>query len=158
MTCEVIDTAHPSGLSWGLTDPRRSAMTTLVSPVPTTGATDRARTVLRADAVVTAAVALVALLSPLDWYGETPGWLVRGTGGVLLVVAADLLLAARLSGRRLLVAATVTAELAFGWVAATAAVLALVDLPTAGREVLLLQGLLTLGFGVAHLRAARALR
>lgn len=131
-------------------------MTTLVSPVRT--APDHARAVLAADAAVTAGVGLVGLLSPLDWYGGTPGWLVRALGVALLVVAADLALATRLSGRSLRLAATVTGELALAWVAATAVVLATVELPTAGREVLVGQGLLTLGFAVAHLRAARSLR
>lgn len=134
--------------------------TTLTAPAApaTDAAAARARTVLGIDAVVTTGVGLLGLVSPLDWYGDTPAWVVRGVAVALLVVAADLALATRLPARWLRTAATVTAELAFAWVVATAVVLALVDLPTEGREVLLLQGLATLGFAVAHLRAARALR
>jgi len=161
MTSEVIDAVQQSGLSWVLTPPEEEAMTaTLTAPATpaTDAATDRARTVLRVDAVVTAGVGLLGLLSPLDWYGDSPAWVVRGVAVALLVVAADLALAARLPARWLRTTATVTAELALVWVAATAVVLAVVELPTAGREVLLLQGLATLGFALAHLRAARALR
>lgn len=133
---------------------------TLTAPAtPGTGAAAaRARAVLRLDAGVTAGVGLLGLLSPLDWYGDSPTWVVRGIAVALLVVAADLALAARLPARWLRTATTVTAELALAWVAATAVVLGVAELPAAGREVLLLQGVATLGFAVAHLVAARALR
>lgn len=119
---------------------------------------DRLRTVLRVDAVVTAGVGLLALVSPLSWYGDTAGWLVRTVGVVLLVVGVDLALLSRLSGRALRIAGTVTAELAFAWVAGTVAVLAFVHLPAAGVEVLALVGAATLLFGLAELRLVRALR
>lgn len=119
---------------------------------------DRLRLVLRADAVVTAAVGLLALDSPLTWYGGTPGWLVRGLGAVLLLVALDLALLSRASGRVLRVGTAVAAELAFAWVLATVAVLVLADLPGEGVVVLVVVGLLTLGFGTGYARLGRALR
>jgi hypothetical protein len=128
---------------------------TTIALVPST--TDRLRLVLRADAVVTAAVGVLALESPLSWYGGAPGWLVRGLGVVLLVTGVDLALLSRASGRVLRIGTTVAAELAFAWVLATVAVLAVEDLPAAGAEVLVVVGLLTLGFGIAYHRLARAL-
>src|SRR6476661_5836370 len=118
---------------------------------------DRLRTVLRADAAVTGAVGLFGLLGPTSTYGDAPGWLPRVVGAVLLAVAVDLVLAARLSGSRLRLAGTVTAELALAWVVATVAVLALVDLPSAGREVLAIVGAATLGFAIAELRLVRSM-
>ena len=56
------------------------------------------------------------------------------------------------------VGTTVAMELSFGWVVATAAVLALRDVPAAGAEVLTVVGVLTLGFGLAYARLGRALR
>jgi hypothetical protein len=131
-------------------------MTTVTAPLTRT-TEDRLRTVLRADAAVTGAVGLFGLLGPTSTYGDIAGWLPRTIGAVLLVVAVDLLVAARLSGSRLRLAGTVTAELALAWVVATVAVLALVDLPFAGREVLALVGLATLGFAIAELRLVRSL-
>jgi len=118
---------------------------------------DRLRTVLRADAGVTAVAGLFALLGPTSTYGDAPGWLPRVVGVVLLAVAVDLVLVARLSGARLRLAGTVAADLAIGWVVATVAVLALVDLPFAGREVLSVMGLATVGFAIAELRLVRSL-
>ena len=131
-------------------------MTAVTTPLART-TEDRLRTVLRVDAAVTGAVGLFGLLGPTSTYGDVPGWLPRTVGAVLLVVAVDLLLAARLSGSRLRLAGTVTAELALAWVVATVAVLALVDLPFAGREVLALVGAATLGFAVTELRLVRSL-
>ena len=117
---------------------------------------DRLRLTYRADAVVTGLVGVLALESPLSWY-DAPGWLVRGLGVFLLVVAADLALLSRTSGRLLRIGTTVTMELAFAWVAATVAVLALRDVPAMGVEVLTVVGGLTLGFGLAYLRLGRDL-
>ena len=130
-----------------------TAVTT--TQAPTTE--DRLRTVLRADAVVTGAVGLFGLLGSPTLYGDVPGWLPRAVGAVLLLVAVDLALASRWSGGRLRLAGTVCAELALAWVVATVAVLALVDLPLAGTEVLLLVGAATLGFAVLELRLVRSL-
>jgi hypothetical protein len=131
-------------------------MTTLTA-TPARTSEERLRTVLRADAVVTAGFGLLALVGPTSMYGDVPGWLPRLVGVVLLVVAADLLLAARWSGSRLRLAGTVGGELALAWVVATVGVLALVDLPFAGREVLAVAGLVTLGFAIAELRLVRSL-
>jgi hypothetical protein len=131
-------------------------MTAITTSV-TRATEDRLRTVLRVDAAVTGAVGLFGLLGPTSTYGDVPGWLPRVVGAVLLAVAVDVLLAARLSGRRLRLAGTVTAELALAWVIATVAVLALVDLPFAGREVLAIVGAATLGFAIAELRLVRSL-
>jgi hypothetical protein len=118
---------------------------------------DRLRTVLRADAAVTGAVGLFALLGPTSTYGDVPGWLPRALGVVFLALAVDFVLAARLSGSKLRLAGLVTGELALGWVVATIAILAFVDLPGSGREVLALVGLATLGFAIAELRLVRSL-
>ena len=118
---------------------------------------DRLRTVLRADAAVTGAVGLFALLGPTSTYGDVPGWLPRTLGVVFLALAVDFVLAARLSGSKLRLAGLITGELALGWVVATIAILALVDLPGSGREVLAVVGLATLGFAVAELRLVRSL-
>ena len=128
---------------------------TALATSETTTAADRLRTVLRADALVTGGVGLLALLGPTSPYGDTAGWLVRAVGAVLLVVAAELLIASRWDGARLRLAGTVFGELALAWVVATVAVLALVDLPTSGREILAVVGLATLAFGVTELRLAR---
>jgi hypothetical protein len=132
-------------------------MTTLTTTAPTT-TEDRLRTTLRLDAVVTGAVGLLGLVGPTSWYGDVPGWLPRAVGILLLVVGLDLAIASRWSGRRLLLAGTVCAELALAWVAATVVVLLLVDLPAAGTAVLLLVGAATLAFGVIELRVVRIMR
>ena len=156
MTSEVIDTAHRAGVCCCPTRDLEDIMTTVTAPL-TRSTEDRLRTVLRLDAAVTGAVGLFGLLGPTSTYGDVAGWLPRTIGAVLVVVAIDLLLAARLTGSRLRLAGLVTAELAFAWVVATVAVLALVDLPFAGREVLAIVGLATLGFGLAELRLVRSL-
>ena len=130
---------------------------TAVTTSVTRSAEDRLRTVLRVDAAVTGAVGLFGLLGPISTYGDVPGWLPRVVGAVLLAVALDVALAARLSGSRLRLVGTITAELALAWVVATVAVLALVDLPFAGREVLTIVGVATLGFALTELRLVRSL-
>ena len=131
-------------------------MTAVTTTRPTT-TEDRLRTVLRADAVVTGLVGLLGLVGSPSMYGDVPGWLPRAVGAVLLLVAADLAIVSRWSGRRLRLAGTVCAELALAWVVATVAVLALVDLPASGTEVLLLVGAATLVFAVLELRLVRSL-
>ncbi len=131
-------------------------MTTAITGFTSTE--DRLRTVLRIDGAVTAAVGLLALETPLAWYGDTPAWLVRTIGALLLVTGVDLALLTRASGRLLRVGATVTAELAFAWVLATVVVLLEWDLPTQGTELLTGVGLVTLGFGIAYTRLVRGLR
>ena len=111
---------------------------------------------LRLDALATGAAGLLALLVPTSTWGDVPPLLPRAVGVVLLVVAADLLLASRWTGRRLRLATTVCAELALAWVAATAVVLVVHDLPLLGAELLVGTGLVTLAFGVAELRAVRS--
>lgn len=128
-------------------------MTTALTALRSTD--DRLRTVLRLDGVVTGLAGLLALASPLTWYGDTPGWLVRTVGVVLLITGVELALLSRARGRLLRVGVMITAELAFAWVAATIAVLALVDLPAQGVEVLTLVGLVTLGFGLTYVRLRR---
>lgn len=135
--------------------------TTLPTPDATTTAAAAAddaplQRLLRQDAFATGAAGLLGLLLPTSTFGDVPAALPRVVGGVLLlVVAADLLLASRWSGRRLRLATAVTADLALAWVVATAVVLAVRDLPTSGVEVLSLVGLVPLGLGVAELRALR---
>lgn len=128
-------------------------MTTAMTALRSTD--DRLRTVLRVDGVVTGLAGLLALASPLTWYGDPPGWLVRTVGVVLLVAGVDLALLSRAQGRLLRVGVMIAAELAFAWVAATIAVLALVDLPAQGVEVLALVGVVTLGFGLTYVRLRR---
>jgi hypothetical protein len=118
---------------------------------------DRLRTVLRVDAVVTGAVGLFALLGPVSSYGDAPGWLPRILGLAFLAFAIELALQARASGSRLRLVGLVTGEAALAWTVATVAILALVDLPASGREVLGLVGLATLGFGITELRLVRSL-
>ncbi|HUR13082.1 MAG TPA: hypothetical protein VM097_01180 [Mycobacteriales bacterium] len=132
-------------------------MSTMTAPaVSPTTAEVRMRTVLRADAVVTGAVGLLGLLGP-SWYGG-PSWVARAVGAVLVLVAIEVAVLAGSSGRRLRVTGVVVAELAFGWVVAALLAAALVDMDTAGREVLLLSAAGTLGFGIAETRLARRMR
>lgn len=128
---------------------------TLSTPTRPLAADAPLQRLLRLDAGATGVAGLVALLAPTSTWGDVPALLPRAVGAVLLVVAADLLLASRWTGRRLRIAATVCAELALAWVAATVAVLALHDLPLLGVELLVVVGLVTLGFAVAELRALR---
>lgn len=118
---------------------------------------DRLRTVLRLDAVVTGLVGAFAVFGDTARYGDVPGWLPRAVGVVLLIVALDLAIAARWSGNRLRLAGLVCSELAFGWVVATIAVLALVDVPSTGTEILAIVGAATLAFAIAELRLVRRL-
>ncbi|MCW2606140.1 MAG: hypothetical protein JWO60_833 [Frankiales bacterium] len=129
-----------------------ATLSTPLAPAPADAPLQR---LLRLDAVATAGAGLLGLALPTSVFGDVPTLLPRAVGAVLLVVAADLLLASRWSGRRLRLATTVCGELAAAWVVATVVVLAVHDLPASGVEVLGLVGLVTLGFAVAELRAVR---
>lgn len=137
-------------------------MTVTASPTLSTTITspaDRLRSVLRADAVVTAAVGAAAVLAagPLAEQVGTPT-VLRAVGVALVVVGADLALLARLSGRRLALAGSVVGELALAWVVGTAVVLALGLAEPAGAALLVGVAAVTAWFGVTELRLARAVR
>ena len=129
-------------------------MTTLTVSAPATE--DRLRSVLRADAVVTAAVGLFGLVGP-SWYGG-PAWLTRAVGAVLLLVGIEVGLMARSEGNRLRLTGVVVAELAFGWVVAVLLAAGLVNMDTAGREVLVATAIVTLWFGITETRLTRRMR
>ena len=129
-------------------------MTTLTVSTPTVE--DRLRTVLRADAVITAGVGLLGLLGP-SWYGG-PSWVARAVGAALVLVAIEVALSARASGSRLRLTGVVVAEAAFAWVVGALLVADLVDMSGTGREVLVLTALVTLGFGIAETRLARRMK
>ena len=131
-------------------------MSTVTAPTTSTRNEDRLRTVLRADAAVTAAVGLVGLLGP-SWYGG-PAWVARAVGAALVLVGVEVVLLARAGGRRLRITGSVVAELAFAWVVGSLLAADLVDMDSAGREVLVLSALVTLGFAITETRLVRALR
>lgn len=136
-------------------------MTTTLTTSPTAAALpdeSRMQRLLRLDAVATAGAGVLALALPTPVFGDVPALLPRAVGAVLLVVAADVALASRWSGRRLRLATAVGGGLASAWVVATAVVLAVHDLPFVGALVLVGVGLPTAGFAVAELRAVRAHR
>ena len=127
--------------------------------VPTgapTGPAASMRRVLLADAIVTAGFGALALLAPTSWFDAS--WLPRAVGAVLLVVALEVGLASRWSGRRLQLAGTVTGELAVAWVVSALAVAVLVDLPTAGAVLLEASAAVTAVFAALELRLARHIR
>lgn len=133
-----------------------TATTAHAPSVTSTSASASMRRVLLADAVVTAGFGAVALLAPTSWFDA--GWLPRAIGAVLLVVAVEVGLASRWSGRRLRLAGTVTGELAIAWVIGALAVAVLVDLPTTGAVVLEVSAAVTVVFAVLELRLARLMR
>jgi hypothetical protein len=136
-------------------------MTVSASPALSTAVDiqDRLRSILRADAVVTAGVgaAIVLAAEPLADQVGTPA-VLRVVGIALVVVGADLALLARLSGRRLALAGTVVGELALAWVLGTAVVLALGLAQPAGAALLVGLAAVTAWFGVTELKLARAVR
>lgn len=137
-------------------------MTVTTSPALSTTATtphDRLRSVLRVDAVATAAVGAAAVLAaePLAEQVGTPT-VLRLVGVALVVAGADLALLARLSGRRLALAGTVVGELALAWVGGTAVVLALGLAEPAGAALLLGVAAVTAWFGVTELKLATSVR
>lgn len=129
-------------------------MTTMTASPAT--AEDQLRTVLRVDGVVTAALGAFALFGP-TWYGG-PDWVTRGVGVGLLAVGLGVLGWARSRGDSLRTAGVVVADAAFAWVVTLLAVLALVDMDTAGREVVVVTALATLAFGITETRLARRMR
>jgi hypothetical protein len=162
MTWEVIDTArcrrpqcahHPDDQEVLMTVPAT------LSPTAVSSAADRLRSVLRADAVVTAAVGALAVLAaePLADQVSTPT-VLRVVGVALVLVGADLALLARLSGQRLALAGTVVGELALAWVVGTAVVLGLGLAEPAGAALLAAVAAVTAWFGITELRLAKAVR
>ena len=99
---------------------------------------------------------LFGLLGP-SWYGG-PAWLARAVGAVLLLVGIEVGLMARSEGNRLRLTGVVVAELAFGWVVAVLLAAGLVDMDTAGREVLVATAIVTLWFGITETRLTRRMR
>ena len=133
--------------------------TTTAIPAPATAtAEDRLRALYRVDAVATGAVGLLFLLTPASTYGDLPGWFVRTTGAVLLVVAADLAIGSRWTGKRLRWSAVALGELSLAWVVASGVVVALDLLPAASDVAVLAIAAVTAFFGISYLRLARALR
>ena len=137
---------------------------TVTAPLPTAphttaaAAEDRLRTLYKVDAAVTAAVGALFLLAPDSAYGDLPGWFGKVTGAVLLVVAADLAVGSRWSGKRLRWSAVALGELALAWVLASGVVVALDVLPTASDVAAVAIAAVTAFFGISYLRLARALR
>jgi hypothetical protein len=129
-------------------------MTTITAS--TTTAEDRLRGVLRLDAVVTGALGLLALVGP-SWYGG-PAWVARAVGAVLVVVALEVAMWSREGGDRLRLRGTVVADAAFAWVVTVLLAAWLVDMDAAGREVLVLTALATLGFGISETALVRRMK
>ncbi|HUR52050.1 MAG TPA: hypothetical protein VMZ11_07995 [Mycobacteriales bacterium] len=154
MTSEVIDSTHRTRCADGTFHREDLHMTSLTAS--TTGVEERLRTVLRVDAVFTGALGLFVLLGP-SWYGG-PAWVARAVGAVLAAVAVEVGLWARSSGERLRLTGLATAAAAFGWVLTLLVVLALVDMDTAGREVIALTALVTLAFGITETGLVRRMR
>jgi hypothetical protein len=121
-------------------------------------AEDRLRTVLRVDALVTAAAGVVALLGPTSSYGDVPGWLTRVIGALFLVTAAGLAVACRRTGDQLRLVGDVCGMAAAMWVIATIAILELVEMPARGEAILAIVGIATLVFAVLELRTTRTMR
>lgn len=131
-------------------------MTTITAPRTTTtptSAVQRLRTVLRVNAATSFAAGAVGLLAAetlVDELGlQTPGW-TRLVSAGLLLFAVDVALGAR-SSRHLATTALLTSVLDLAWVAATAVVLATVDLTGVGRLVAVAMGLAVLDFAVLQL-------
>ena len=119
------------------------------------------RQVVRLDIGVCAAsgVALVAGARPLaDLAGLAGGGETAAVGGFLLVLAAGLVLLARASARTLVQLVPWSAEGDLAWAAASALVAGTVSMNGTGRALVLAQGVIVAGVGVAKLRAHRAAR
>jgi hypothetical protein len=133
-------------------------MTTTADVRISSSTEDQLRSALRLDAVVVGLIGIVMALTPTAWYGDLPAWLSRAAGLALVLSAIDVAVMAQWSGKKLRVAATVVAELAFAWTIACVVVMATADLTTGGLEVVGVSALATLVFGVLELRLARRLR
>lgn len=138
------------------TAPSTAAPTTAADPAV---AEARLRTVLLVDGAGTTALGVAALLAaaPLSELVASPNWL-RAVGVLLVVVGLDMLLAARLRGRRLALAGTVLAEIDFVWAAGTTLALVLLGASAAGAALVLGVAAVTVGMGTAKLVLARRLR
>jgi hypothetical protein len=126
----------------------------------TTDSESRLRTVLREDALVTAAVGVGVVLAAAPLAGALPGstTVMRVLGVALIVVGADIALASRWSGRRLALAGTVVAELALAWAVLSTVVVAIWRPGAAVSAAVLVVAAVTLAFGVTELKQVRALR
>lgn len=112
----------------------------------------RLRLVLTTNAATSLAAGLVAVLAA-GWCVEelglqSEGW-TRVVGAGLVLFAADVALGVR--SRRLATTALLTSVADLAWVAATAVVLAAVDLTTAGRVVAVVMGVGVLDFALLQL-------
>jgi hypothetical protein len=116
---------------------------------------DRLRSVLLIDSIVVTTLFVALAASPASWYGDLP---VRVLGIVGAVLAADVFVFSRWSGRKLRIGAVVTAEAALAWSIATVVLIEVGDVRGAGLELLALSGLATLVFGILETRLVRALR
>ena len=141
-----------------------TALTTSPSPTTTMPATttseSRLRTVLREDAAVTAAVSVGVVLAAAPLAEQLPAstTVLRVLGVALVLVAADIALVSRWSGRRLALAGTVVGELALAWALASVAVVALARPAAVVTAAVLAVAAVTAAFGVTELRLVRSLR
>ncbi len=116
------------------------------------------RSLLRLDGVVVGMAGLVLALTPTAWYGDLPGWLSRAAGLALVLSAVGVAEFSRWSGKRLRVAALLTAEAAFAWTALCLVVMEVSDMKAAGLEVVGFSAVASLLFGIGELRLVRTLR
>jgi predicted acyltransferase len=126
----------------------------------TTDSESRLRNVLREDALVTAAVGVGVVLAATPLADQLPGstTVMRVLGIALVLVAADIALASRWSGRRLALAGTVVGELALAWAVLSTVVVAIWRPGAAVSAAVLVVAAVTLAFGVTELKLVRALR
>lgn len=121
----------------------------------------RLRTVLRLDALTCAASGVVCLAAagPLArlLQDSNPG-AVRAVGVVLLVVAVDLVLFARLRAKRLAAAAAVAAGVNVAWVVATAVVVAAGAFDPAGAVLAIVVAAVVAAFAQQELVGAAGVR
>lgn len=134
-------------------------MTTLTAPTAPATAAPALRALLAVDGVGTALVGVAALVlaEPLSEHLASTG-VLRGVGVLFVVIGADMLLARRLQGRRLAVAATALGVLDLTWAAATTAALPLLDATATGTAVVLAVAATCVGMGTGKLVLVRRLR
>jgi len=132
-------------------------MTTTTLPSSTTVRSPERdlRRLLAADAAVTGASGLLALVGA-SWVGDllgvdATGW-IRAVGAVLLVLAVDLALTARSSVSNLGRWTPAFAATDFAWVAATAVLIAAGAFDGAGVAITAVAGLAVLEVGITKLR------
>lgn len=126
--------------------------------VASTDTQSRLQNLLRLDAIIVGPLGLLLALTPTTWYGDLPGWVSRTAGSALVLAAVLVVVFARWTGQRLRTAATITAESAFLWTAASGAAIVMADIRGYGLEVVGATALATLVLGIAELRLARRLR